>query len=317
MDVADETPEVSCGISTGHLRLSIRQLEAFRAFMLARTTKGAANILGISQPAVSRLIDQLETSLRFELFDRKNGRLVPTPEADILFEEVERTFVSVDKISELALDIRSARVGSLTIAAMPALAHGFLPAVIARFAQSHPRTKISLMVFPSAKIEELVSTQHVDFGLAEFPFVRNGLHVAEFCQASYVLGIPSDNSLSALPRVSATDLNGAPFISLTSNTAARHVIDLEFLKAGVDRARYYDAQNSAVIAELVSLGIGVGLTDPFTARAFRGNGIEFRPFEPAIPFHVGVLHPGHRPLSRVGRSFLTLLQTIRREWGIV
>lgn len=307
----------SDGAGNPQTRLSVRQLEAFRAFMLARTTKGAADILGISQPAVSRLIDQLETSLRFELFDRKNGRLVPMPEADIFFEEVERTFVSVDKISEIARDIQSARMGNLTIAAMPALAHGFLPEVIARFAQLRPRTRISLLVFPSSKIEELVSAHHMDFGLAEFPFVRGGILAEEFCRSPYVLAVAENSPLATLPRVSATDLSGAPFVSLSSNTAARHVIDQQFIKAGVIRQQYYDAQNSAVIATLIAKGLGLGLIDPFTAHDFRGRGIKTVPFEPQIPFQVGVLHPGHRPLSRVGREFLGAIQTVRREWGIV
>jgi len=298
-------------------RLSVRQLEAFRAFMLARTTKGAADILGISQPAVSRLIDQLESALHFELFDRKNGRLVPTPEADIFFEEVERTFVSVDKISEIARDIQSARMGNLTIAAMPALANDFLPSVIARFARERPRTRITLLVFPSAKIEELVSAQHVDFGVAEFPFVRTGLQAAEFCRAPYQLGIRSDHELASRNRVSIADLAGVSFISLTSNTAARHVIDQRFSMAGITRQQYYDAQNSAVIASLISHGLGVGLIDPFTAHEFSQKGLKVIPFYPEIPFHVGVLHPSHRPLSRVGREFLNRLQAVRKEWQIV
>nr|WP_282186851.1 LysR substrate-binding domain-containing protein [Azospirillum brasilense] len=314
---AEKTPKGSArDIGYGQLRLSVRQLEAFRAFMLARTTNGAAAILGISQPAISRLIEQLERSLRFELFDRKNGRLVPTPEADIFFEEVERTFVSVDKISEIARDIQAARMGSLTVAAMPALAHAFLPTVIARFATRHPQARISVLVFPSTKIEELVSAHHVDFGLGEFPFVRSGINAAEFCHTPYVLAMPAGHPLAALPQVSVTDLAGVPFISLSSNTAARHAIDQQFLMANVPLEQYYDAQNSGVIAGMIAQGLGVGLIDPFTARDFRGRGIDVRPFEPQIPFRVGVLHPAHRPLSRVGREFLGMLQAIRKEWGI-
>ena len=61
--------------------MNIRQLEAFRAIMVARSTIGAAELLNLSQPAVSRLLSQLEASLKLTLFDRSSGRLVPTPEA--------------------------------------------------------------------------------------------------------------------------------------------------------------------------------------------------------------------------------------------
>ena len=96
----------------------VRQLEAFRATMMAGTVSGAATLLGVSQPAVSRLLARLEKEIKITLFDRSTGRLAPTREAQILYDQVERTFVSVDKIREIAADIGAARAGHLHIAAM-------------------------------------------------------------------------------------------------------------------------------------------------------------------------------------------------------
>jgi DNA-binding transcriptional LysR family regulator len=81
----------------------------------------------MSQPAVSRLLSQLESSLQLTLFDRSAGRLVPPHEAPLLYGEVERTFVSVDRIRDMARDIRSADPGALNIASFPLLALGFWP----------------------------------------------------------------------------------------------------------------------------------------------------------------------------------------------
>src|SRR5690349_18827847 len=75
-------------------QMFIRQLEAFRATMQAGTVSGAAVLLGVSQPAASRLLGRLEKELNLTLFDRTKGRLAPTPEAQILYDQVERTFVS-------------------------------------------------------------------------------------------------------------------------------------------------------------------------------------------------------------------------------
>ena len=99
--------------------MNIRQLEAFRATIVARSTIGAAQLLNASQPAVSRLLSQLESSLQLTLFDRSSGRLVPTPEAMLLYAEVERTFLSVDRIREMARDIRTADAGSPSAASTP------------------------------------------------------------------------------------------------------------------------------------------------------------------------------------------------------
>src|SRR5436190_23209884 len=141
--------------------MNIRQLEAFRAIMVARSTIGAAELLNMSQPAVSRLLSQLEASLKLTLFDRSSGRLVPTQEALLLYAEVERTFISVDRIRVMARDIRSADAGSLHIGAFPLLALGFLPDVIRQFNEIHPPTRVTLHVQLSAKVEELAAAPQI------------------------------------------------------------------------------------------------------------------------------------------------------------
>lgn len=105
--------EASTSLCDPATRLNVRQLEAFRAMMLAGTTQGAAELVGLSQPAVSRLVDAFERSLAPRLFERTRNRLPPTPEAHLLFAEVERAFTGVERIREFA--------------ALPALAFGLMP----------------------------------------------------------------------------------------------------------------------------------------------------------------------------------------------
>jgi DNA-binding transcriptional LysR family regulator len=298
--------------------LNIRQLEAFRAIMVARSTIGAAELLNMSQPAVSRLLSQLESSLKLTLFDRSSGRLVPTPEALLLYGEVERTFVSVDRIREMARDIRAANAGTLSIASFPLLALGFLPNVIRRFNEIHPRTRISLSVQMSPKIEELAAAQQIDFGFAEFPyetksFERPGFEVEEFCRVPYLLVVPRGHRLEKHGMVRPADVAGERFVSLTTNTVGRLLIDQLFEREGVARELVVDCQVVAVIADLVSQGLGIGFVDPFTATDFADRNIVPLRFEPKVEMRIGLLHPTHRPLSRMASEFATLLRTCKRE----
>jgi DNA-binding transcriptional LysR family regulator len=293
--------------------MNIRQLEAFRATIVAGTVTGAASLMGLSQPAVSRLIEQLERSLNFSLFDRSRGRLVPTPEAYLLYEEVERTFASVDKIREIATDIHAARAGHLHIAALPALALGFVPKVVERFKKGHPEVMISLSIQTSTKIEESAAAQQIDFGFAEFPFQRSGFETEDFCRAADVLVVPASHRLAGRKQARPSDVAESPFISLTRDNVGRHLVDQIFHKAEIRRQMTIETQYSAVICSLVQLGLGVGLVDPFTAADFKGRGVVAVPFRPAMEFHIGILYPAHRPLSRVAREFLMLLRNCRNE----
>ena len=167
-----------------------RQLQAFKLTMSTGTVSGAAEVLGISQPAASRLLEALETELKFDLFNRATGRLVPTVEAQLFYEEVLKAFVSYDRLANVAIDIRSGRRGSLHIACMPAIGLGFLPRVIGAFAKTQPDVHIRYDIQLSPRVQEWVSSQQVDLGIAEFPFSSTGFESEEFCKVPYVVALP-------------------------------------------------------------------------------------------------------------------------------
>jgi DNA-binding transcriptional LysR family regulator len=83
-------------------KINSRQIEAFRALMLAGTTTAAAEVMRVTQPAVSRLLADLQAALKLTLFDRRGTRLVPTSEALALYDEVQRSFVGLDRIAAVA-----------------------------------------------------------------------------------------------------------------------------------------------------------------------------------------------------------------------
>ena len=112
--------------------MNLRHLEAFRAVMLSGSVTHAAQSLNLSQPAVSKMLAELEHQLGFQLFQRSRGSaLTVTPEADAFYYEVERSFSGIAALKRVAEDIRNMATGTLRIAALPALAVSFLPRVIA------------------------------------------------------------------------------------------------------------------------------------------------------------------------------------------
>ena len=298
--------------------MNIRQLEAFRAVMISGSTVGAAKLLRMSQPGVSRLLGQLEASLALTLFDRSTGRLLPTVEANLLHSEVERTFTSVERIRELARDIQAAGMGELSIATLPMLALGFLPDAVAEFNLTHPRTRISLNVRLSPHVAEMVAAQQVDFGFAEYPyeasdFGRPGVEVDEFCAARLVLAVPEGHRLAGAALARPEDIEGERYISLNRSTVTRLVVDRLFERARVERQMILDSQISAVVASFVARGLGVGLVDPFTAADFAGRGVVAVPFEPAIAMRIGLLQPTHKARTRIASEFVSLLRRRKRE----
>ena len=110
---------------------------------------GAAERLHVTQPAVSKMLAQLERDLGFSAFARERRRLVPTPEAQILYQEVRRAFIGLDQLRRLAGDLRDMRQGRLVIAASYVASSWHLPGVVAAFLRAHPGLSVSMHALDS------------------------------------------------------------------------------------------------------------------------------------------------------------------------
>ena len=107
--------------------LNLRQIEVFRAIMLTGSISKAAQLLNVSQPAISRLLSYTESRIGLVLFERIKGRLYPTPEARRLYQVVEQVHNSVQRVNEVATDLIEKRHGSLHIAVSPSLGQTLIP----------------------------------------------------------------------------------------------------------------------------------------------------------------------------------------------
>ncbi|WP_087687521.1 LysR substrate-binding domain-containing protein [Pandoraea sp. PE-S2R-1] len=290
--------------------MNIRQLEAFRATVMAGTVNGAAEMLGTSQSTVSRLIGHLERSLALPLFDRANGRLAVTPEGQLIFEQAEHAYRSYERIRELAGDVRQNRVGHIAIACMPALGLSFLPGVIKAFCEKYPGVTISLEIQSSTRVEDWIAAQRTDFGLAELPFSRADVAVDEFCRVPYYAILPPGHALAAKRELQPRDVDGLPFISMTSVCQVRHHVDQFFDAHGVRRVTSLETSYLQAVSEFVHLGMGVALADPFTVHANLDR-VVARPMRPSLDFGVGLLYPRHRPLPKVCRTFIAFMREYR------
>jgi len=288
-------------------RLNHRQLEAFRALIQTGTVTATARVLGISQPAASRLIGDLQSAIGLVLFERRNGRLTPTTEARALYKEVERSFVGIETIRQAASDLREYRAGNLKIATMPALALSWLPRLVHRFLADHPGITLDLQVLPSQTVARWVAAQRVDVGFAAQWRTDVAIASEVVASAALMAALPPDFPLPADGVIRPEHLAGKPFVSLELGLRTRFLIDRVFFAAKVPRRQVVDTALSHVACQLVAAGTGVALVDPLTALSFSGRGIAIAPFAPTIGFDYHVLYPAQVPPSRLAERFVAFL----------
>ena len=284
--------------------LNPRQIEAFRAVILAGGITSAAELLNISQPAVSRLIADLQHALKLTLFERRGSRITPTSEALALYQEVERSFVGLERIEQAARDLQSRRAGTLRVAAMPALAIGFLPRFVARFLDQRPRVDVSLWGSSSTQVLDWVAAGQCELGFGQTP-VEHGTVLSERLPAVPAVAIvPNRHPLADKSSLEPKDFRGENFISLGQSTMLRYRIDAAFADRGVDRKMRIETQLTMIACAMVAAGAGVAIVDPFTAEEYAGAGVAVRPFEPRIDVDMVMLRSAQRSLSTIAQDFL-------------
>lgn len=295
--------------------MNIRQLKALRAVIETGTTTQAADILAVTQPAISSLISTLESEVGFKLFERVKGRLVPTLEADRMAEEAERTIASFHRMEQVTRDLRNLATGQLRIACMPGLALDFLPRVLARFLEDKPDIVTSLQIRSSSRVRGWISAQYFDLGIAELPADNPAIHV-EPLQMRCVCVIPEGHPLAKKKVITPRDLHEVPFVTLNQDHMTYFRIAEAFEEAGAKLTPRAEVQLFAPACAMVATGGCVSIVDPVSAKVYAGRGLVARPFQPTIRFDIGLLFPAHRPRSLLMQNFVASLKLALADYLI-
>ncbi len=288
--------------------LNLRHIESFRAVMVAGSVVGAARLLSLTQPGISRTIGLLELRLGYALFERRGRRLVATPEAEALYREIEPIYNSIERIGQVAQDIRHQRAGALRVATLPALAQWLVPHAIARFLEQRPGVTIFVQSLPSRQIAELVSTRQFDVGVVELPLSHAAIdfHPLEPVQSMAVM--PARHPLAAKKRISLRDLDGERMVLLSQQSYVRYQIDDAFSAVGATPRVVAETPSSSIACAMVAAGVGITLVSKWTAEPFAGPQIAVRPVKERLASRYSIIYPSSRPVASLSEAFAAELK---------
>lgn len=283
--------------------LNPRQIEAFRTVIVTGGVTSAARALNISQPAVTRLIHDLQYALGLTLFERRGTRLVPTNEALSLYREVERQFVGLEQIQNTARNLREGLSGSLRIAALPTFNVGFLSRIVAAYLKDKPGLDVAIYGSISSQVVDWVATGFCDIGFAQYPLDFPNIDVEALPSVPAVAVLPEGHRLAEKAFLEPLDFAGEPFVSLAGSTQWRYRTDALFSAARVTRQMRVETPLSMIACSLVASGAGIGIVDPYTAAEYCGRGVVTRPFRPVVLYDIGTVWPAGRFRSPLARDF--------------
>lgn len=289
------------------MSFSLRHVEIFHAIMTSGSVTEAATLLNTSQPTISRELARLEQLSGLVLFERVKGRLRPTLQALQLFEEVQRSYLGLERIISTADALRHFDQGQLSIACLPMFSQAVLPTVCQRFLSRYPRVRLNITPQESPLLEEWLSAQRHDLGLSESHIQPPGTRQQQLFCADEVAVLPLAHPLAGKPVLQLQDFSGQPFISLSASDIYRQQLDALFAAQAVERQLVLETHSAASVCSMVRQGIGLAVVNPLTALEFAAHGVAVRRLAVSIPFRVNLLHPLHRPASALVDSFAHLL----------
>ena len=247
-------------------------------------------MLEVTQPVVTRLIAELERRIAIQLFERASGRLSPTPEAALLFEDVPQSLMAIERIANAASSIKSLKLPHLRIAAAPAMALSFLPRTIASFTSEHTETLVSLDTQLTPTVLDLVQSGRCDLGFAMLNMRKTRHANSEVLLSARMVGVvPTDHRLASRQVLHPVDFEGERFVAPAALMESRTRIDALMLSHGVNRRINVETQLSSAIVKLVEAGAGLALIEPLTASAYTGGLLKFIPFEPEVVSDYSIL----------------------------
>ncbi|RMA59972.1 LysR family transcriptional regulator [Acidovorax sp. 100] len=289
--------------------MNLRHIEAFQSVMLSGSTIAAAERLGLSQSAVSRMLGQLEEELGVRLFVREKGRLLPTPEANALMSDAERLAESAQGFRRHSEQLRLGgfKRRLVRVAVPNTLAIEMMPAVTSAFMARHPDVVVEVLsrFYPEAALALL--GREADVALLRLPVETPGLRFVAQIEAKAVCALPRGHRLEAKEQIAPRDLEDEPLVLLGRRNGPGHAMHPLFQQARVLPRVVAEVDSVEAGLQFVAAGLGVSVVNGLVASYCQRSPVVFRKFVPAITFRLAWAIREDAPLDGLWKSLASLL----------
>ena len=288
--------------------LTLRQIEVIRAIMITGTVGGAARLLNVSSPGVSRAMKHAETLIGIKLFNRRGGRYSPTPQANAIFDQINSVYDKVEDLQFVISRIKRGADSELKIASVPSIAHVMVPRAVAELRKTLPNLSIDVDIL---KIEEAVD--YLLLGKGELVALSYKLEHAMLAYEPLARGrlkcvVPEAHPLARLQRVTADQIVKYPLIGVDPNDPYGRIMAGLFANRALPYEVSIRARFGATVCALVSLGLGIAIVDEFTLATDQWPRLRALDIAEPTAFQTYIVHRKDAPLSSYAARFVAALR---------
>lgn len=288
--------------------LTLRQIEVIRAILVTGTVKGAADLLSVSAPGISRVMKHTESQLGLRLFSRTHGRFAPTAEALDIFGHINEVFAKVENLQGAIDKLKRGENRLFAIASVPSIAQHVLPRAVMRMKERFPDLHITI---DQTKIEETIDyllLRKVEVVANSFKIDHPGLISHPIGSGRVMALVPAEHPLAAQERISVRDLAREPMVGISPSDPYGNIVARPLREAGLEPAYEIEARFGQTVQALVAQGRGVALIDEFSVAGPTLPGLAVRPLTEPTSFRTYAVVNAEHPVSVFGESLIDYLK---------
>jgi DNA-binding transcriptional LysR family regulator len=281
--------------------------------MVAGSVSGAARLLGVSAPGVSRLMKYTERAVGLRLFDRRRGRYVPTPEAGDIFEQVNSVYKRVDDLQSMISRLKKGDDFELKIGSVPSICNVMVPRAIQALRGAFPVLRIDINVL---KLEEAID--YILLGKGElvamsYRLDHNAIEFIPLARGQLFCIVPADHELAARDAVSASEMVRYPLIGIDPNDPYGSIMARIFADHGLAYDIAIRARFGTTVCSLVQAGLGIAMIDQFTVAGGEMHGVKLLRIKEPTTFQTYIAKRRDMALSSFAESFISSLRDVMNK----
>lgn len=290
------------------MALTLRQIEVIRSVLVAGTIAGAARLMNVAQPGVSRTIKHIESSIGIKLFVKKAGRYVPTTEARDVFLQLEEVHRKVDQLQYSIAHLERGRGMELSLGSVPSIANVMVPQAMERILQDYPELKIN---FEILKIEEAI----------DYLLLGRGEVVAMSCRLEHpsitfqplasgqlVCIAAREHAIATRQSISAREIIRYPLIGIDRKDPYGAIITSIFDQQKLEYQMAIKARFGTTVCTLVKRNLGIAVVDAFTVADMPKEALAIIPIEEETHFQTYIAYRTDAALSSYAERFVKVLK---------
>ncbi|MEG5262719.1 LysR family transcriptional regulator [Pseudomonas sp. JDS28PS106] len=293
------------------INFDLNDLQAFRAVFETGSFRRAADSIRITQSALSRRIDKLETALGVRLFERTTRKVSLTNVGRAFLPQVERLLDDLDLALLSIGDGGAGRRGTLTVACVPSAAYYFMPQAIRDFHSQYPRIRIKLIDASANEVSVAVASGEADFGVSFDSNLPSEVEFLPLLEERYVIACRKDHPLAGKTSVTWSQACEYDYITLDRSSGNRLVLDRALSGTPSDRESICEARHVTTVLGLIEAGLGIAavpsIAMPATPHPILAS---VALVEPEIARHMGLLRRRGRTLTPAALELERLIRTL-------